>query len=272
MQAIFVGGTGRSGTTIAGQLLGQHPDAVATLPKEVRFITDPGGLIDIVAEPTERSLDRFHAMLTGKWWRRTGPDGGPRGLHRGLDRAIFDAAVDRFRRSWTADPRAAAEELVHDLIDPMAERSNASRWVETTPANAVAAVGLRHLLPDMKLIVMQRDPRDTIASVLTQGWGPADVVSAVTWWRERTDLARAATGRLPTHQLHTVSLEALVGPDRLDLLRRMLAFAGLDEHPKVTKFFDRNVTAEAAGVGKWRLLPAYDRRLLVDAFGDDGPP
>lgn len=47
VKKIFIGGTGRSGTTITAELLGLHPD-IYTLPLEdMRFITDPDGLISL---------------------------------------------------------------------------------------------------------------------------------------------------------------------------------------------------------------------------------
>ena len=35
---IFIGGTGRSGTTIVGDLLNEHPEVRTSLPTEIRFI------------------------------------------------------------------------------------------------------------------------------------------------------------------------------------------------------------------------------------------
>ena len=43
---IFVVGTGRSGTTVMRKLLGSHLN-VSTFNKELRFIGDPGGLLDL---------------------------------------------------------------------------------------------------------------------------------------------------------------------------------------------------------------------------------
>jgi len=43
---IFVGGTGRSGTTILGEIIAADEKVIAT-QQEVRFITDPGGLLDL---------------------------------------------------------------------------------------------------------------------------------------------------------------------------------------------------------------------------------
>ena len=50
---IFVVGTGRSGTTILYKSLGCHT-AVHTFPREMRFLIDPHGLMDLVDGLTTR--------------------------------------------------------------------------------------------------------------------------------------------------------------------------------------------------------------------------
>ncbi|HIE14979.1 TPA: sulfotransferase, partial [Candidatus Bathyarchaeota archaeon] len=70
MNTCFIGGSGRSGTTISRRILGQHP-LVATLPFEYRFIIDPDGIVDFYCSYTsswspymaDRRLRRLEKLL-----------------------------------------------------------------------------------------------------------------------------------------------------------------------------------------------------------------
>ncbi|GEM_PF-1174278 len=59
MIPLFIGGTGRSGTTVLGRTLSYHRD-IFTIPFETRFIVDPYGLRDLVYALTE-GWDQYHA-------------------------------------------------------------------------------------------------------------------------------------------------------------------------------------------------------------------
>ena len=74
LSQVFVGGTGRSGTTIAGQILGEHGQIWFTSPPEMRFITDPKGLLDLVqgaGSRVEYGPAKYAAAgKTGRLWLR----------------------------------------------------------------------------------------------------------------------------------------------------------------------------------------------------------
>ncbi|MFW9973280.1 MAG: sulfotransferase [Candidatus Odinarchaeota archaeon] len=67
---IFVGGTGRSGTTILAKILGKHPD-IYVFPKEIRFITDPDGVLSLKSALVDNwsffqadfAIERFFKLL-----------------------------------------------------------------------------------------------------------------------------------------------------------------------------------------------------------------
>jgi hypothetical protein len=67
---IFIGGTGRSGTWLLYKILGSHED-IHTFPAELRFIVDPGGLLELTNALTDNysptlareALFRFERLM-----------------------------------------------------------------------------------------------------------------------------------------------------------------------------------------------------------------
>lgn len=71
LKPIFIGGTGRSGTTILKAVLQQHSNIV-TIPNELRVIIDPDGVLDLFSALTERwsvnradvAIHRFKSLIS----------------------------------------------------------------------------------------------------------------------------------------------------------------------------------------------------------------
>ena len=78
---LFVGGTGRSGTTVVARILGSHPDTYM-IPIEVRLIVDDDALCDLVARNCDFDARRADARTmvapnpTG--WGKSWPAEGSR--------------------------------------------------------------------------------------------------------------------------------------------------------------------------------------------------
>ena len=68
MPVLFVGGTGRSGTTVTGRLLAAHPDWVM-LPSETKFITGYNGLCDLVRG--KASWAEFLQVVRGREFKKS---------------------------------------------------------------------------------------------------------------------------------------------------------------------------------------------------------
>ena len=268
---IFTGGTGRSGTTVLSRLLDCHPDIVAIVPTEVRFLTDPGGLIDLLAAARltarPRLVDRllrrpplpvpdptpeaFAARLRSHWYEWTGNDGGVRGLSRGgLPFSVIETALEAFEERVRADPLKACRRLADEILTTLAHGRR--RWVETTPPNVFKAGGLLDLFPDMHLLHVVRDGRDTAASVVTRTWGPNNIFRALDWWAERIQRAYAAIEGLPESHVLTVRLEDLVVRDRDATYERIRKAVELDPQPAMRTFFDDEMTPDNGHFGRWR--------------------
>jgi Sulfotransferase family len=255
---IFVGGTGRSGTTITARLLDVHP-AYRMVPIEVRFISDDGGLCDLLEDRV--TFSRFRHRLIARWFDR----GAQRGLHLITDRKTLRAATRELAAGFETDRWQAAARFVHRVLDPATVEAGAEGWIEMTPGNVHVASTLLRIFPDMRLVHSVRDGRDVACSVTPLGWGPSDLQGALDWWAASLERAFRATDELPANRLVVVQLEALVAHARDAEYARLITGVGLEDDPAMRSYFDREITPERAHLGRWRQdVPAEDRR----AFGE----
>ncbi|NQW31749.1 MAG: sulfotransferase, partial [Actinomycetales bacterium] len=104
LNPVFVGGTGRSGSTIVGDLLDHHPAITVTIPMEVRFITGNNGIADALAKAgkpaglkaAELAVDRIH----NRWFFRTENVG----LHTSMSREFVTETTDRYLAHFENSP------------------------------------------------------------------------------------------------------------------------------------------------------------------------
>jgi hypothetical protein len=259
---VFVGGTGRSGTTITARILGAHP-LYLTFAKELKFIVAGRGLADLVAGKS--GMDAFRQRMLGDWLDRTTAEVGG----SVVDRALVETALDRLDVELGRDRWAAAAAFTHRVLDPLALAADARGWVEMTPDNAVAAPALLRLFPDARIIHCVRDGRDAACSIVSRSWGPNDADEALDWWATRLDAALRAGAAIAPDRWLTIRMESLIIEDREAQYARLLDFAGLDDHPDVRTFFAQWVTAERAHVGRWREEIGPDRVPAFEAHYRD---
>lgn len=272
---IMAGGTGRSGTTIVAGLLGRHSGVRASVPREVKFVTEPGGLLDVCVGPRPHSRHRsarrvrlarhlpvigprvmraeFTRQMRGRWWRRTNRMGRDSGLHLSLGEARRDQLLEQF---WRDDAAVGATEAGRRFFQRMArsQQQDAGEhfWIDTSPPNVAEADRILELLPDARIIWMVRDGRSTAASVLRERWGPDDPAAAVAWWETRLRESHAGVGGLPQGRLLVQSLEDLVVRDREASYRRLLDFLGLEDDPAMRRFFERRMLPDRVRPDAWR--------------------
>ncbi|MDP3971915.1 MAG: sulfotransferase [Candidatus Nanopelagicales bacterium] len=283
---VFTGGTGRSGTTIVGRLLGQHPEIALTRPAELRFITDSDGLLDAIAsqrhhpplilaragaaasrrmarirrtEPRDPTApaDLFAALFERRWFPRIAE------ANPNLTPTIGTRAARDFAAAFRSDRQRAARRLMQTIVDPMARTEGRRRWVDTTPPNASRADEILDLYPQARIINVIRDGRRVAYSMTRRTWAPDRVIDALDVWQTSMLAAAQAIDRAPTNTVMTVQLEDLVVRARLDTYRRILSFAELEDDPATRQWFEENVALERSRPDLWErcLSPAEIRQL-----------
>lgn len=287
----FVGGTGRSGTHIAAELIDNHP-TIYSVPIECRFHANPKGLAEVVTgkhSPAEftskmrrywwhRVRDGGRALVRMKW--RAGRDAETRGLHKITSRETFDSALERFEQSCDmeagarygdADVIAASRRLFFDLLGPLAVEAGKPGLAEMSCFTIASAEGLQLIFPEALFVHSVRDGRDSGSSKISlrqKDHHPTDPLSSIEWWEGRLALADAGAKAMnDPSKLHVVSLDELVWGDREGTYTGLREFLGLDDEEAMRGFFEREMNAGNAHKGRWREgLSEAEQRAITERY------
>lgn len=246
---VFVGGTGRSGTTIAGQLLDASPH-YAMVPIELRLHVEANGLGQLAQRRV--SVDAFEAAMRNTWYDRPPGPRGPKGVHVIIDRAGIDAALERLRATHDVDSWTSAGTFLHDVMAPFRQQEKAESWVEMTPPNAKYMHLLARMVPESKFLHVVRDGRDVAASVSGRWWGPSDLESGITWWGNQMMAIHRSTAATDPARVLTLRLESLVGARGTEVYEQLLAFLGLEDGEQMRAFLTTEMSMGQAQPGRWR--------------------
>jgi hypothetical protein len=278
---IFIGGTGRSGTTVLGDLLNEHSLVRTSNPTEIKFLANRGGFLDVVfgsmssqienrqkisifhyrtfRERAQKDLlhrsqrfDKFCSKIWESWWEIDGPPPHGPGLHVGIEKQDLQRILSEYSHSMKKKSLKHASKFMNTFISLQKNQKGEKYWAETTPMNISYSNRLTKLFPKAKFIVIRRDPRDVIASLLTKDWGPNTPFEGIEWIEARLRADNDALRTVEPNQVLVIHLEDLVTNSPEETYSKLLDFLGLQDEPAMQKFRTTKMTPEKASSGRWR--------------------
>jgi hypothetical protein len=278
---VFVGGTGRSGTTVIGDLLANHSQIRTSTPIEIKFLTNRSGLVDVVfgynqeiekksgkvsilnlrtyrkrkrkeKERFAKILAEFNKFIWEKWWDIDAPPPHGRGLVSGISKMDLENLLARLERELKINRKWAARRFMSSFISKQFGAGDEIYWVETTPMNIPEANKLQELFPSALFINMVRDPRDVIASLLTKKWGPTTPLEGLDWIENRLLAGHDALSKVKKSKKLTIALEDLAIKSREKTYKGILDFLKISDETAMQKFFVESMTPDAATSGRWK--------------------
>lgn len=231
---IFIGGAGRSGTTLLRVILDAHPH-IACGP-ELKMLSP--------LAKQAREMETHFGPVLREWLLEP------------------------------ADVLRLHADFMSGLMEKYRLHTGKRRVAEKTPGNVLGFPDLHRVFPNSPLIHIIRDGRDVVCSLLTMNWvepdgRPAeftrDVRKAAEYWVEWVQAGRGV-GRNPalSRQYHELRYEQLVREPEA-ALRPLFAFLHEPWDPRVLRFHevDRNLGRESSAaqvtqpiyhtaLGRWR--------------------
>jgi hypothetical protein len=229
---VFVGGAGRSGTTLMRVMLDAHP----------RICCGP----ELKVLP---SIAEWYQTLTRNF-----------------------ASVMESYGNTTADLQRRFRDFIEGLLDNFRRASGKPRWAEKTPHNVMFMLSLGEIFPDARFIHLVRDGRDVACSLLTMNWiNPhtgrkwdyvQNIANAARYWRDVVTFVRQqAEHPTLTGRVLEVRYESLVA-DTEATMRQVLQFIGEPWDDAVLSYHTKDRSHEPSEASTAQAIQPVTRRSI----------
>lgn len=206
---IFIGGSGRSGTTIIGSCLEELNNSIYFI--EPSIIIAPGGIVDLVnkkitcSEFCNNVLSRFRCKTIY-------------GFRRKIHNKVYNLKGLYATESVIALTKELSKDcsytnclkFIRDYIALGTTYYGVNNFIYKTPNLICGIEFLQDLYPDMYFIHIIREPKDIYQSVLTYPWGPNNSKSFVKWYNRYMSEAMKQFIQLSNKNYMVVQMEDLV--------------------------------------------------------------
>ena len=272
MQPLLVTGPGRSGSTIFMQMLAGHPAILAWPPfeQEPRVVTYWIEVLRALARPDSFMRQVAPAgSLNDDWWL---------GRRDPRPRALGEADVQAWLAGQAVEELAAfAQARIESLYGRLAARDKRDGVVYFAEKlrNDIASDLAWELYPDAREVVLVRDPRDVLCSVMAanvkRGQRPPPENPA-RWIAEEFEgriTAVADSWERRRDQAHLVRYEDLM-LDPAPTLTRLLEYLGIDAGDAAVRQMLAGAAGSLPGMSEHRTTP--DPQASIGRFTRDLDP
>jgi hypothetical protein len=257
---VFIGGAGRSGTTLVVDMLGLHSRLSPIYETDFivaflnRFYVDQQTAAAQSAMEVREFMDKWTKPLPMRPHNKRPHEKYHHGPHYVLfDRQFALARTEELAQAIEAGHR---EEGFHSFIAELfAEHCRIDRkprWVNKTPAYVHHLDKLRQLFPDMRFIHCLRDGRDVACSVVSRPWGPKNFDEAAVWWSSKVQPGVDFGRQHPEQYLEVRYEDLLQKPE--EHLGRILAWLGepAEEKRMLACYAEKGLPLDSGRMGGWK--------------------
>jgi hypothetical protein len=272
MQPLLVTGPGRSGSTIFMQMLAEHPEILAWPPfdQEPRVITYWIDVLRALARPDSSMRQVAPAgNLNDDWWL---------GRRDPRPRTLGDPDIQTWLAGQAVEELAAfAQARVESLYGRLAardDRHNVAYFAEKL-RNDIASDLAWELYPEAREVVLVRDPRDVLCSVLAAGAKrghrppPEDPARWIGEEFEGRISAVAESWERRRDRAHLVRYEELM-LEPVPTLTRLLEYLGVDAGEAAVGEMLAGAQESVPGMAEHRTTP--DPHASIGRFARDLDP
>ena len=252
MIPLFVGGTGRSGTTITLEYLGNNSKIYASNPLEIRMLTDTNGLLDLYEK---KNLKLFKELFFSKWSPGTNQT-------IGLNRLIYEKDIQDAIDSLSPNLEDIKNFYLNIFKLQNGFKEKVSYLGDSTPSTIRYAHRIVDLFPESKFIHLFRDGRDAAYSIYKMRdffsvKNKKNEFDCLDWWHERLIQSFLSLESLDSNSYLNVRFEDLIFNHTEKEQSKMFKFLGLKQEEEDKNYFINHMSKDKVSIGEWKSLKTW---------------
>jgi hypothetical protein len=252
MIPLFIGGSGRSGTTVLLEYLENNELIYASNPLELRILTEQYGLIDLY---NKGDIKSFLFYLEDAWLNKSNTNNG---IYSNLNIEDFKKIKEKLIINFPKNNKQAISCFYKDLfLNQKTFKKTAIYYGDSTPSNIKYADEILKIFEECKFINMIRDGRDAAYSIfeMKEYWSLEkrnSELDALDWWYNRIVDSFNALSNIADNYYLNIRLEDFISKE--SERKKILSFLSLYESLEMEEFFKNKVSVENSNLGKWKKL------------------
>ena len=254
MIPLFIGGTGRSGTTIALEYLGNHSKVYASDPLEIRLMTEKYGLLDLFET---KNIDSFNEYFNNKWVPKTKQTIG---FNNSIGKEKLNKIIEKLNKG--VNEKSIKDFYFDIMISQNFFKEKCQYLGDSTPSNIRYSHRIKSLLPESKFIHLFRDGRDSAYSIYKMKdffnvEGSKNEFDCLDWWYNRIIDSFESLNKIDSKSHISLRLEDFV-INKSDIAKNdILTFLNINNEEPLEQYFVKNIKKDNVSIGKWKELSSW---------------
>ena len=253
MEYLFVGGTGRCGTTIVFDYLGNNSKIYPTNKAEIKVLTKKNGLLDLY---DNKNLNDFNYHIKQSTLNK---DDGYNAFINSLKNKDILTMLSELNKNFNFNNKESIKKFYNECFYKQnITKNNIKYLADSTPESIMNSDRIINIFPNSKFIHMVRDGRDSGYSeyILMKNYKFANDIKnefdGLDYWHRRIVKSFESIKKLDNNKYINIRLEDFVIYNNKNEKEKIINFLEIEDEPKMKNFYLKNIKESSMSTGKWQ--------------------
>lgn len=267
MEFLFIGGTGRCGTTILLDYLANSPDIYSTKKSELKVLTAKNGLLDL---NKTKNLDNFNDYINKSISNK---EDGQNAFLNSMKYSDLDEILKELNKNFTSNNKESIKDFYTNCFYKQnITKKDVTYLADSTPESIMHSDRIVSIIPNSKFIHMVRDGRDSGYSEYLgmKEYKFSDRIKnefdGLNHWHQRIVRSYNSLEKLNKDMYINIRIEDFVVHDKQNQKENVMNFLKINNDVRMERFYFTKIKESSMSVGKWqesKNWKEYDKKYSL---------